>query len=93
MTVTLSFSGLGPLSANVEMARDSLRDQQVAQRIIERDHTVWKPDPTEISNRLGWMDSPTAMLAQLQGIDDIVDDLRADIHSGSQFINRCIVVR
>ena len=56
MTVTLSFSGLGPLSANVEMARDSLRDQQVAQRIIERDHTVWKADPTEISNRLGWIE-------------------------------------
>jgi glucose-6-phosphate isomerase len=78
MTVTLSFSGLGPLSANVEMARDSLRNQRVAQRIIERDHTVWKADPTEISNRLGWMDSPTAMLAQLQGIDNVVDDLRAD---------------
>ena len=29
--------------------------KEVPRRIWERDHTVWKPDPTEISDRLGWL--------------------------------------
>lgn len=24
-------------------------------RLWDKDHTIWKPDPTEISNRLGWL--------------------------------------
>lgn len=78
MSLTLSLSGLGPLHAAVEETRDSLRQQRVAERIVEHDHTLWKPDPTEISNRLGWMDSPAAMVAQLPGIDNVVNAVRAD---------------
>ena len=29
---------------------------RVVQRIWARDHTVWKPEPTEIVDRLGWLD-------------------------------------
>jgi len=29
---------------------------KIISRIWKRDHTVWKPDPTEITNRLGWLD-------------------------------------
>lgn len=28
----------------------------ITERIWQRDHTVWAPEPTEISNRLGWLD-------------------------------------
>jgi transaldolase / glucose-6-phosphate isomerase len=34
---------------------------RVLERIWARDHTVWKPDPAEISNRLGWLDVADAM--------------------------------
>ena len=37
-------------NALAELDRD-----EVLRRIWERDHTVWKPDPTEISDRLGWL--------------------------------------
>jgi glucose-6-phosphate isomerase len=36
-------------------------EDRVLERIWARDHTVWKPDPTEISNRLGWLDVADAM--------------------------------
>jgi glucose-6-phosphate isomerase len=40
-----------------------LQNKDIINRIWHKDHTVWKTDPTEISNRLGW----------LQIIDNIVD--------------------
>ncbi len=34
---------------------DALAKAGVPRRIWDRDHTVWRPDPTEIANRLGWL--------------------------------------
>ena len=31
---------------------------EVIPRLFERDHTTWAPDPTEITDRLGWLDAP-----------------------------------
>ncbi|MCY4526328.1 MAG: bifunctional transaldolase/phosoglucose isomerase, partial [Anaerolineaceae bacterium] len=36
--------------------------QDIVARIWRRDHTVWRPEPTEITNRLGWLDCAQAML-------------------------------
>jgi glucose-6-phosphate isomerase len=33
----------------------TLKKENIIARIWDHDHTVWKPDPTEISNRLGWL--------------------------------------
>lgn len=46
---------LGPLSERVERRLSELAKAEVARRIWARDHTVWKPDPAEIGNRLGWL--------------------------------------
>ena len=35
----------------------TLRNRRIPQRIRERDHTVWRPDPHEIADRLGWLDA------------------------------------
>ncbi len=61
----------------VDAALAELRDNKVMQRIWSHDHTVWKPDPTEISNRLGWLHSPEVMLAGLPEIETFVEDVRA----------------
>ncbi len=45
----------------VEAALAALVDQKIVPRIWERDHTVWRPDPDEIANRLGWLDIADAM--------------------------------
>ena len=39
---------------------ERLGREKVISRIWSRDHTVWKPDDVEISNRLGWLDAPSA---------------------------------
>jgi glucose-6-phosphate isomerase len=62
----MSLGPLGPLTDAVEAAtREAL---SLVPRIWERDHTVWADDPTEISDRLGWLDAP-------ERADAIVDDL------------------
>ena len=49
---TESLGALGPaVSARIE----SLQSDKVVPRIWERDYTVWKDDPAELSNRLGWL--------------------------------------
>lgn len=35
-----------------------LKDERGVERMLEGDHTVWRPDPEEIANRLGWLKSP-----------------------------------
>ena len=35
--------------------------EDVVARIWRRDHTVWRPDPAEIADRLGWLDCARAM--------------------------------
>ncbi|MCY3906085.1 MAG: bifunctional transaldolase/phosoglucose isomerase [Anaerolineaceae bacterium] len=36
--------------------------QDVVKRIWRRDHTVWRPEPDEIADRLGWLDCAQTML-------------------------------
>lgn len=52
---SLGSNGLGLLAAPVARRLEALAQEDVLARIWGRDHTVWKPDPTEISNRLGWL--------------------------------------
>ncbi len=51
-------------------------DLGISARIWNKDHTVWLPDPQELSNRLGWLDLPEESL-------EIVDEIQgfaAEIH-------------
>jgi len=69
---------LGPIREEVEAVLDRLQQGHIIQRIWDRDHTVWKPDPTEITNRLGWLDSPRNMSDRLGEIRSVVDAVRRD---------------
>jgi glucose-6-phosphate isomerase len=57
--------GLGPYRAAVENALRGMTAGRVVERIHELDHTVWKMDPKEITNRLGWLASPFEMRTRL----------------------------
>ena len=70
---TISSSRLASLSEPVRAALDRMRGDSVVDRIWSRDHTLWSPDPAEIGNRMGWMDSPEAMAQQIPGIDQLVE--------------------
>ena len=55
-----------------------LNSENIVRRIWGRDHTVWKPDPSEISDRLGWLNLPDRMANE-------VEDLRAFAADTSEF--------
>ena len=52
---------LGRYAGTVHSALDVLASERTLPRIWARDHTVWKPDPKDIANRLGWLDVPLRM--------------------------------
>ncbi len=71
-------SELGKHDAAVERALASLQDERIMSHIWAHDHTVWRDDPTEIANRLGWLHAPENYAAQLGRITALVDTVRAD---------------
>ncbi|MCX5819627.1 MAG: glucose-6-phosphate isomerase [Deltaproteobacteria bacterium] len=77
MTTSLTFRP-GSCRAAAEEARKALAAGRVVERIRRKDHAVWKPEPVEIANRLGWLDSPQAMQGRLAEIATAVDGIRAD---------------
>jgi len=55
-----------------------LSDKNIISRIWNHDHTVWKPDPAEISNRLGWLDVIDSMHKETPRIQALANDLRRE---------------
>ncbi|MGB4861606.1 MAG: bifunctional transaldolase/phosoglucose isomerase [Tepidiformaceae bacterium] len=60
-------AALAGVSAAVESRLREMDSSDLVGRIWKRDHTVWKPDPTEIANRLDW----------LTVADDLADQAKA----------------
>jgi transaldolase/glucose-6-phosphate isomerase len=71
-------ASLGPYQAVVDAALAEIVEEQILARIWAHDHTVWKPEPTEITNRLGWLHTAEAMLEYLPRLHGLVDGVRAD---------------
>ena len=67
---------LGTHLSTVESALADVSKQDVVGRIWRKDHTVWRPDPTEITNRLGWLTVHEMMSEQAAALDAFVDDVR-----------------
>lgn len=67
-----------PYQAMLEAGTKQLQDRGVLTRIWDRDHTVWKPDPDEISNRLGWLDIASRMKNEIPRIKSLARDVRQD---------------
>lgn len=55
---------------------ESLAADGIAGRIADREITVWSSDPTEISDRLGWLDLPQTMTEKLGEVRAFVERLR-----------------
>jgi hypothetical protein len=70
-------TSLGKYQVQVDAALNDLRAQKILPRLWKHDHTVWKSDPAEITNRLGWLHSPEVMPQNLPEIFACVETLRA----------------
>jgi len=61
--------------ASVRRMLDDLASTRAIDRLWNKDHTLWKPQPTEIENRLGWLTVLEQMqegLAELRTFADAV---------------------
>jgi len=59
-------------------AFDKLKKEKIVEKIWEKDYTVWSNEPTEITNRLGWLFSPETSLKALKEIEDFVEAVKLD---------------
>jgi glucose-6-phosphate isomerase len=64
--------------SQVENACRDMRDKRILDRLWSRDHTLWKPDPDEIHNRLGWLQSAETMSGELARLRDFARDVHSE---------------
>jgi transaldolase / glucose-6-phosphate isomerase len=57
---------------------ERLGRENVISRIWSRDHTVWKPDGAEITDRLGWLDAPEAAEKDIPAMEAFAAELRQE---------------
>ncbi len=68
---------LGKYQSAVDEGLQLLAAQKIIARIWEHDHTVWKAEPTEITNRLGWLRIDEAMRPDIERMQAFTADLLA----------------
>jgi glucose-6-phosphate isomerase len=68
---------VGEYKQAVDAALQRMAEQQVIQRIWSHDHTVWKAEPTEITNRLGWLRIAEESKQSIDRMTGLADELRA----------------
>jgi glucose-6-phosphate isomerase len=59
-------------------AFNELKRDNIVERIWEKDFNVWSNEPTEITNRLGWLTSPQSSLQALGEIEEFVKGVREE---------------
>lgn len=67
---------LGIYVSDVQTAVADLERRDVVRRIWQKDHSVWKLDPTEITNRLGWLTVTDLMREQVLGLESFAREVR-----------------
>ena len=67
---------LGKYQSSVENTLNRISKEKIVERIWQKDYTVWRKDPTEISNRLGWLDSIQVTRKSFDEINSFVEEIR-----------------
>jgi transaldolase/glucose-6-phosphate isomerase len=74
-------ASLGEYQAAVDAALTEMVADRIVPRIWAHDYTVWQPQPTEITNRVGWLHIAEKMLEQRYRLSDLVESVRTDGYS------------
>jgi transaldolase/glucose-6-phosphate isomerase len=69
-------ASLGAYQKKVDETLAEMAENRVLPRIWAHDHTVWKDEPTEITNRLGWLHTADVMCENLGRLDGLADAVR-----------------
>jgi transaldolase/glucose-6-phosphate isomerase len=65
-------ANLGDYQNIVDKTLQAIESEQVIERIWEHDFTLWKPDPAEITNRLGWLHIAEKMKTAIPDLEQFV---------------------
>jgi transaldolase/glucose-6-phosphate isomerase len=76
MDISQPKTDIGIYEDDVKATLARLVDANIIQRIWQKDHTVWKPEPTEITNRLGWLAITNLMGEQAPMLQSFARDVR-----------------
>lgn len=71
-------ASLGKFEAGTGRQIGEIGENDVVERIWAHDYTVWQDEPTEITNRLGWLTSPQEMLDEVPRLEKFVEGLKKD---------------
>jgi len=71
-------TSLGNSRQAVDRALADMAQTHILRRIWDKDHTVWKPASTEITNRLGWLDIAAKMERQLPALKRLAEKALGD---------------
>ena len=74
---------LGGYSDAVDQGLAIIQEQNIIKRLWKHDHTVWKSEPDEIVNRLGWLHVPAEMKEVVPELKKFADEIR---ESGLQYV-------
>ena len=69
---------LGHYQKAVDRTLEAFHEKKIISRIWEKDHTVWRPDPDEITNRLGWLESPASMMSEANRLEAFANQVREE---------------
>ena len=69
---------VGEYSNSVEEAIHKAKTDRLVERVWGRDHTLWKPGPEEISNRLGWLDIAERMRTEIPALQNFVEAVKSN---------------
>ena len=75
LSISTLTRGLVSYMDQVRVGLGELEQARTVPRMWDKDHTVWKPDPTEISNRLGWLTVPREITKKLAELNDFASDV------------------
>lgn len=70
-------TSLGSHEPAVRETTARLHEQRIVERIWSGDHTVWRPNPAGIGDRLGWLTVAERMRAEIPRIESLRDDVVA----------------
>lgn len=59
---------LGPIAAAARVMVADLLERKALERLVGFDHTLWRDDPTELADRLGWMPVVAELQADLPAL-------------------------
>ncbi len=60
---------------NVASRIDLLKSEDIIKRILTNDYTIWSNKPEEISDRLGWLDSPEKSMSEVHSLNNFATEI------------------